>query len=455
MAEYPDHESWEQLEFIIERKDSEELTQFLDSLPPSEVARAMSRLDDDDQTSVLRMLAPEDAADLIEELPESQGADLLEDLSAHDAAKIVDEMDSDIRADVLSELDQHDAEAILQQMSPEEAEDARDLLRHAHNTAGGLMITEYLAYSEELRVQDVLADLRANAETYSDYAVQYVYVTASDEKLVGVIQLRDLVLSPGTTPLKTIAIPNPLSVPVEASLRELEEFFDRHAYFGVPVVDANGAMAGVVQRADVEEAQGEAAQRAFLRFSGIVGGEELRSMSLPSRAFRRLSFLTINIFLNVIAASVIVLFESTLAQVIALAAFLPIISDMSGCSGSQAIAVSIRELSLGLIKPRDFMRVCVQEILVGLPNGIVLGGVLGTMAYLWKGDPYLGLVVGTALAVNTVVGVTLGGAIPLVLNRLRMDPALAAAPILTTVTDMCGFFLSLSLAALALSFGKL
>ncbi|MFA6242783.1 MAG: magnesium transporter, partial [Candidatus Hydrogenedentales bacterium] len=227
------------------------------------------------------------------------------------------------------------------------------------------------------------------------------------------------------------------------------------AYFGVPVVDASGAMLGVVQGADVEEAQGEAAQRTFLRFSGIIGGEELRSMPLSSRSFRRLSFLTINIFLNVIAASVIVAFESTLAKVIALAAFLPIISDMSGCSGSQAIAVSIRELSLGLIKPRDFTRVCLQEILVGLPNGIVLGSVLGFMAYLWKGNAYLGLVVGLALALNTVVGVTLGGAIPLIMSRLRIDPALAAAPMLTTVTDMCGFFLSLSFAALALSAGKL
>lgn len=455
MTDFSKNESWEQLEFILERKDSEELTQFLDSLPPSEVARAMSRLDDDDQSTVLQLLAPEDAADLIEELPESQGAELLEDLPVQDAAKIVDEMDSDIRADVLSELDRHDAEAILEQMQPDEAEDARDLLRHAHNTAGGLMITEYLAYSEDLRVQDVLSDLRENAETYSDYAVQYVYVTAGEERLVGVIQLRDLVLSPGSTALRAIAIPNPLSVPVTASLRELEEFFDRHAYFGAPVVDAAGAMVGVVQKADVEEAQGEAAQRAFLRFSGIVGGEELRSMPVKSRALRRLSFLTINIFLNVIAASVIVLFESTLAQVIALAAFLPIISDMSGCSGSQSIAVSIRELSLGLIRPRDFVRVCFQELAVGLPNGVAMGTVLGFMAYLWKGDAYLGLVVGAALMLNTVVGVTLGGALPLLLNRLRVDPALAAAPILTTVTDMCGFFFSLSFAALALSVGKL
>ena len=170
-------------------------------------------------------------------------------------------------------------------------------------------------------------------------------------------------------------------------------------------------------------------------------------MPLAVRARRRLAWLSVNIFLNVIAASVIAVYQETLAQVIALAVFLPIISDMSGCSGNQAVAVSMRELSLGLVRPSELMRVWLKEVSVGLINGLALGLLIAAVAFLWKGNPFLGLVVGTAMMVNTVVAVSLGGTLPLFMRRLGMDPALASGPILTTVTDMCGFFLVLSMAA--------
>jgi magnesium transporter len=126
------------------------------------------------------------------------------------------------------------------------------------------------------------------------------------------------------------------------------------------------------------------------------------------------------------------------------------ISDMSGCSGNQAVAVSMRELTLGLVRPRELMRVILKESSVGVINGVALGLLLGAVAFLWKGNPYLGFVVGVALAANTLIAVTLGGALPLILKRFKFDPALVSGPILTTVTDMCGFFIVLSLATVLL-----
>jgi magnesium transporter len=154
--------------------------------------------------------------------------------------------------------------------------------------------------------------------------------------------------------------------------------------------------------------------------------------------------------LNMIAASVIALYQDTLRAAIALAVFLPIISDMSGCSGNQAVAVSIRELSLGLIRPSEFLRVFSKEALLGLFNGLVLGLVLGAVAVLWKGNLQLGLVVGSALALNTLLSVVIGGSMPLLLKKLGADPALASMPLLTTITDMCGFFFVLSFASATL-----
>jgi magnesium transporter len=245
-------------------------------------------------------------------------------------------------------------------------------------------------------------------------------------------------------------ITNPLKVKAGASLEELRNFFEEHDLFGAPVVDEQGVLLGVVLPEAVEEATQKNSVHQFLGFSGIIGGEEFRSMPLLLRSGRRLSWLSLNIVLNVIAASVIAIYQDTLAAAITLAVFLPMISDMSGCSGNQAVAVSMRELSLGLVRPNELFRVLGKEASLGIINGICLGILLGGAAYLWKGNPYLGLVVGGALAANTIVAVALGGLLPLLLKRLKTDPALVSSPLLTTVTDMCGFFLVLSMATAVL-----
>ena len=140
------------------------------------------------------------------------------------------------------------------------------------------------------------------------------------------------------------------------------------------------------------------------------------------------------------------MYQDTLSAVIALAVFLPIVSDMSGCSGNQAVAVSLRELSLGIVRAKDVFRVWRQEVSVGIINGLALGLMIALVAFLWKANPWLGLVVGGALTLNTIIAVSIGGTVPLILRRLNVDPAIAAGPILTTVTDMCGFALVLGLA---------
>ncbi|MBN2309906.1 MAG: magnesium transporter [Candidatus Hydrogenedentes bacterium] len=439
-------ESWEQIEAIVGQGDAAALDSFLDTLSPAEVARAVSRLDDESQAAVLTLLEPGDAADLLEELTDAQGADILEELSALQAAAIVDEMESDERADVLAELDDEDAEAILAKMDPEEARDARQLLAYPEDTAGGLMVTEFLCFSQSLSVADVLDDLRRNVERYSDYSVQYAYVLGDTGTVVGVLRLHDLVLSPSNAPLTSVMIANPLYALVTTPLAELEQLFDRYTFTGLPVVDEKGQMVGVVRRADVEEAQGERAEEALMRFGGIIGGEELRSMSVASRAFRRLSWLIVNLALSLGAASVILVYKDTVEHIIELAFFIPVIGNMSGCSGNQAVAVSIRELTLGLIQPRDFVRVLIKEAQVGVLNGLALGLLLGTVAFIWLHDPVFSLVVGGALAANTLVALGLGGLVPLALRKLKADPALAAPLAVTTIADMCGFFLVLSMA---------
>jgi magnesium transporter len=251
--------------------------------------------------------------------------------------------------------------------------------------------------------------------------------------------------------LTALMLPNPVSVPARLRLPEIFDLFDRHRFVGIPVVDEAARMIGVLLREDVDESRVDKAHADQLKSRGVVGGEELRTMPLFTRSSRRLAWLSLNIVLNIMAASVIALYQETLSAAIALAVFLPIISDMSGCSGNQAVAVSLRELALGVVRPTELWRVWSKEVMVGCVNGVVLGFLIGAAAWLWKGNVTLGAVVGVALALNTVVAVSIGGTVPLALRRLGFDPALASAPILTTVTDMCGFFFVLSFATFALS----
>ena len=441
---------WKTMIHLARRATGAQLEEYVDSLATTDAAWALEHLDADERREVLTAMTPEAAAELIDEVPDVQSVELIEALDTGEAAAILNVLPSAEQTDLISELSPREAEAVLAAMDPAEASDVRLLGQYPPNVAGGLMVTEFLAFSEETTIGEVLEDLRSNAGLYSDYDVQYVYITATDGALVGVLRLRDIVLQPAERRVADVMLSKPLSVGVHDSLQSLLQFFAEHEFFGVPVVLDDGRLVGVVKRSATREAATEQEVEDHLKAVGIVGGEELRSMSSLVRSGRRLSWLSVNIVLNIIAASVIALYQDTLSQVIALAVFLPIISDMSGCSGNQAVAVSLRELSLGVVRPFEVLHVAAKEAVVGLVNGLVLGLLLALAGLLYSGNVYLGLVVGAALAVNTVVAVLIGGTVPLILRGRGLDPALASGPILTTVTDMCGFFLALSLASMLL-----
>jgi magnesium transporter len=413
--------------------------------------RIISQLDLKTREQLCELLPPQETADLLENLAEVQAVELLEELPAEIAADVLEEMDADVSGDLLRELDDDDTEAILAEIDDkEESNELRERSNYEDDSAGGLMSDQLLAFPLIATVSDVLADLEINAEEYTDADVQYFFVVDAENQLAGVLSLRSLLLGKRSTTIEKLMIPNPLSVSVHTTLEELEDLFEEKQYLGFPAVDDDGKLKGIVSRRAVTEALSENQTDDYLKAAGIVGGEELRSMPLKDRCLRRLAWLGPNILLNLLAASIIASYEDTLQAVIALAVFLPMVSDMSGCSGNQAVAVSIRELTLGVIRPRDYVRVMIKEGLLGITNGVVLGIVLGTIATLWKGSLFLGLVIGGALTLNTILSVLLGGVIPLVLKRFKADPALASGPILTTCTDMCGFFLVLNLATLAL-----
>lgn len=443
-------EPWLELEQAIANGDVDSLLTFLDASSIGETARAISRLAVEQQRQLFILLPANRAADLVDKISDAQGVQLLNELPATEIAAIADHLPSDEQADLVNLFSPERAEQILAAMTPVESADAQHLRSYPDDSAGGLMVTEFLTCSETDTVGEVVRRLREKIDEYEDYDVQYLYVVSGSLELLGVLPLRNLVFARDEQPISNLMVRDPLHLKADTSLEDLDEFFQSHPFFGVPITDDQRTLLGVVRRSDVVEARAERADANLRRHSGLIGGEEFRSMPLYLRSLRRMIWLLLTVVLNLGSASVIGLYQDTLNKVIALAVFLPVISGMGGSSGNQAIAVSMRELTLGLIKPYEIRWVLFKEVSLGIINGLLLGVATGCAAWVWKGDVYLGVVVGGAMTLNNVIAVCLGGVLPLLLKRVNVDPGLAAGPILMTLADASGFFFALSFASLAM-----
>lgn len=449
-----EREAFEELAHLVELDDAERVVAFVRLLPPEDTPYTIHHLDEQHRSRFFELLAVADtelAADLLEHFDDAHAADMVGDLEPETAAVVVDAMDSDEQADVLAELPEADADAILDAMPPEEAEDLRQRLAYEEDTAGGLMITEYLAYPDRDTVEMVVDDLRENSDRYNEYEVRYLYTIDEAGKLTGVVPMRRLVFSHRGTPLRNLRLNDPVTVTVDEEVEDLEDLFDRVDYSAVPVLDADDVLVGLVQRAAVQEYRGEVAEEDLAKVGGIIGGEELRTMPTWSRTLRRLAFLLPISLLLIVSASVIRLFINTVDEVPVLAAFLPVVAGLCGSSGGQAVAVSMREISLGLINASDLTRVLLKEAAVAVLIGLLMGVVLFVVAWVWDGNPYMGLVVGGSILPVIVIATCIGGAVPVALRGVGIDPAMASGPVVTTVVDLVGFFTVLAAATLLMS----
>ena len=435
----------ETLQEAVEAVNEQQVADIVEANTSQEVLRQASLMKPDDRDQLITIMSPEAAAELIEEAPAGMAASMIEALDTDVAAKIMEELSSDTQADIVNDIKKQNAESILSAMDAEAAEEVRKLSQYEDDTAGGLMELDAFSFNSNETVGAVLKRMLADDEEYERYRGQHPYILDESGRLVGVVSLRGLLRNRRAVMLADIMKPV-ISVTPDTSQDELVTLFDENPFLGVPVVDDQGMLLGIVSRIELAEAEMERAEQQSLSRQKI--GDELRSMPTLLRSRRRLAWLSSNIVLNIIAASVISAYEETLAAVIAIAVFLPMVSDMSGCSGNQAVGVSMRELALGLTRPVDLFHVLRKELSVGIINGIVLGILIGIVAWIWKDNAYLGLVIGLALSINTLIAVSIGGTVPLILKNFGIDPAVASGPLLTTVTDMAGFFLVLSLAAL-------
>jgi magnesium transporter len=435
----------QRLRSLILKNDLESIKVLLESVGHYDAAWALGRFPVEERTRMLSLLSAQTGARIFEELAMPLQVQLLRLGRLPVLEEILRHLDSDDAADVLGALEPAEKERWLATLPSQEKTEAQSLLAYASDTAGGLMAKEYVSVPVTLTAGEVVNRLQAMAPSFEHMRVTYVYAVDDAGVLKGVLPMRDLALRPRETPVASFMVTAVATMPAGASKREVAELFRERNLLALPVVTEDHKLVGIITADDVMDVIQELANEEMLKISG-VSLEESRERPIATTIRGRFSWLALNILLNLISASVIAFYEHTLQAVIALAFFLPIISDMSGTSGMQAVVVSVRDLALQRILPRDYFRVLRYEITIGFLNGLALGAIIGIVAYLLKGIPMLGAVVALSLWINTVISVIVGGVIPLALKRLGFDPALSSGPILTTVTDMMGFFILLSLA---------
>ncbi len=418
-------------------------------LHPADLADRLQRLSLEEAQLLLPDLPPTLAASALGELDHERQHELLKVLPAGKLVPLLSQLPPNIVADLVPALPPLVRRATLDALPAEHQQRVQALLRYAPDTAGGLMSDRFIALRQDMTVEQARELLRAHAREERTEDVAYLYVTDADRRLVGIVSLRDLVFRRSERRISEIMNPDVKFVRVTDDQETVARQFEHYHYLGLPVLDQQGRLVGLVKASDaLEVAQAEATEDMQLMVG--LSGEERALTPWQTAVRHRLPWLYINLGTAFLAAFVVGMFESTIAQWTALAVFLPVIAGQGGNAGMQTITVIVRDLALGEISAGDGRRALSKEIMLALVNGAAVGVVVGLIGWWWKGSLVLGLVAFAALVLNQLSAAFAGVTIPFGLKALRVDPALASSIFVTTVTDVAGFFFFLGLGLLAL-----
>jgi len=407
------------------------------------------------------------AALALEGLPEAEAALLLCGLPVTSVAICLDHSRPDFAAAVVQKLVPEPAASVLARMEPDHAADiiralpaparhevlaglppglsrhVSEIMTYPEGSAGRLMKTSVLAFYKDLRVREVMARLRAKS---TKRAHSYAYVVGDEHKLLGVLNMRDLIMAQSDQTLEGI-MRQVFCIPAFTDQEELGRLARDKNFIYLPVVDAHGRLLGAVRAKDILESSADQASEEMQTLFG-AGSEERALSPLRLKVIRRLPWLHVNLATAFLAAGVVALFQDLISRLAVLAVFLPIVAGQGGNAGVQSLSVVLRGLGLREVRPRDAARLIGAEMAAALINGLVIGAVTAGVAWLWRGNPALGLIVGVAMVVNMVASGLAGAAIPVAMKRLGFDPAQSSGIFLTTVTDVVGTFAFLGFAAL-------
>lgn len=423
----------------------EELTTLLTELHPADVADVLEALTPEQATALLRRLSLADRADVLEYVEEEEGAKIANRLPDAELVDILDEMSADDAADLLGDLDPQRAENLLREMDEEDI--VRPLLNYPEDSAGGLMVPLEFQLKETMTVAQVLTILRDMQP--DPELIFYLFVQDAHDRLVGQVSIRRLVIHSADRLIREIMDEDVVYVNVLDDQAKCARLAQQYSLVALPVVNEYLRLVGIITVDDLVEVVAEEAEEDTLLLGGLSGEAEVYD-TIPLAVRKRLPWLVVNLGTAFMAASVIGLFEATIAQFTVLAVFQSIIAGQGGNAGTQTLTLMVRGLATGEITVRDALDLLRREGIVGIIQGASVGVLLAVVAYLWKRDLTISLILAVAMLGNMIMANLAGVLIPMVLERFKVDPAVASGVFVTTVTDMCGFFFFLGLATVVL-----
>ncbi|MFN0121368.1 MAG: magnesium transporter [Blastocatellia bacterium] len=422
----------------------------------ADVAQVLTGLNELDRTAVFAALVQSEkilAAESLGEMGLEMAVGLLTTLSTEDIAQVLQELPSDDAALFVSELPEELREQLLGMMQIEASTDVQELLRFPENTAGRIMTPDVFAVNEDLTVGEAISAIQK--ASYDVELVFYLYIVDDRNHLVGVTSLRRLLLVPPTTPLKKIMSSDVISVRSDTDQEEVASIVQKYDLLGVPVVDGENKLAGVVTFDDIFDVIREEATEDIYALSGVSSDES--ALNSPARSVRlRLPWLLVNLGTAALASTIVGLFSGTIEKVVILASLMPMVAGMGGNAATQTLAVIVRGLALGEVTWDNARRVIAKEALTGFANGLVIGFFAAVFASIRYGFSFKSLTLGLVMALATVFNMLIAGLagtiVPIVLKRLKADPALASTVFVTACTDIGGFLSFLGLATLLLKY---
>lgn len=433
--------------FAVETGNRDQLVELLEDMHAADIADLLEQVNAYDRRRLIQLYDREFDGEILSELEESLREDVISVLRPETLAEAVRDMESDDVVDLVEDLDDAQQEAILEVLEDADRVAVEQALSYPEFSAGRLMQRETVWAPEHWTVGDAI-DYMRNSEELPE---QFYHVILVDPRMrpVANVTLGKIMGSPREAPLKNLSEEMFQVIPVAQDEGEVAYAFNQYHLISAPVVDEDERLIGVITIDDAMAVLDEEHEEDILRLAG-VGDESSLSDSVMETTKQRIPWLAVNLVTSILASLVIAQFEETLAQFVALAILMPIVASMGGNAGTQSLTVAVRALATKDLTSSNLWRVVSREALVGLFNGIVFAIVMGIVGVIWFGTPMLGVVIAVAMVINLVVAGLAGTGIPVLLEKIGVDPALASGAFVTTVTDVVGFFAFLALAGAVL-----
>ena len=420
-----------------------QIRQMIKTLPTAGIAHLIESSPPKTRSVLWQLIDKDSEGEVIQYLNEDLQNDILRELNAEQVAELTEGLETDDLADILQQLPQQVTSQVLQAMGQQDRHRVETVLSYDEDTAGGLMNTNTITVRRNHTVELVLRYLRRH-ESIPEMTDNILVVNRDDE-LLGILPLREVLVSDPNTLVREVMREDIEAIPVDMEATQIAQLFEQHDWVSAPVVDNNEKLLGRITIDDVVDVIRDSTEHSLMSMAGLDEEDDTFAPIIKT-AKRRALWLGVNLMTAVLASIVIYLFQDTIEQVVYLAVLMPIVANMGGVAGTQTLTLVIRSLALGHITPSNSRWLLTRELGVAVLNGALWAFVISLIAFMWYRDLLLSYIIASAMLINLVTAALAGAYLPLFLQRIKIDPALAGSVALTTVTDSIGFFAFLGLA---------